>query len=220
MAAPDAPRGEAIACIGVSVCYGSTVVVPELDVRVAFGSMVCIAGRSGSGKTSLLNIAAGLLRPSSGRVTWEGLDIGTMGGDLIARHRRGFMGLAFQSPSLLPSLTAAENVALAGLRGRTGSDGRQTAVDLLDTLGIGSLANRFPHQLSGGEQQRVGLARALFGAPRVALVDEPTANLDRTMATRVADLLLEHARAGHAVMVASHDERLISRADQAIALEG
>lgn len=194
-------------------------VLQEVDIAAASGRIVCIAGRSGSGKTSLLMIIAGFLRPDAGSVTWRGEAVTGLDGDRLTRLRRGFIGLMFQDGGLIGSLTAAENVALVrGGNGRLSGEA-ESVLSLLDRVGLGSRANHMPSQLSGGERQRVALARSLNGEPPVLLIDEPTANLDRRSADGVIDLLRTQRDAGRAVVVASHDSTLLKIADARIDLD-
>lgn len=190
------------------------------DVSFSVGSQetYCVAGRSGSGKTTLLTIAAGLLRPSSGRVSWLGDDISTLGAEAVARLRRERVGVVFQSGGLIGSLTAEENVALPGMVDAR-ADPRRRARELLGLVGLADRGRHFPSELSGGEQQRVALARALFRDPPVLLVDEPTANLDRATANSIIDVLTDIAASGKAVLVASHDPVLIDRATTVLRID-
>jgi ABC-type lipoprotein export system ATPase subunit len=193
-------------------------ILRDVDLSLARGSLVCVAGRSGSGKTTFLSIAAGLLRPTGGEVRWDGQPIAGLGDSEIARRRRTFIGFVFQNAALIPSLTAAENVALPGLAGRSGTDGRARVAKLLDEVGLPTRHRHFPSQLSGGEAQRVAVARALYADPPLLVVDEPTANIDRKTADGVIELLAGLAHAGHGLLVASHDESLVSRSDAVIRL--
>lgn len=194
-------------------------VLRDAHLSAAPGHLVCVAGRSGSGKTTLLMIVAGFLRPEGGSLVWRGRAVTELAGDDLTRLRRGFIGMTFQDGGLIGSLTAAENVALA-----RGEDGRlrrdaERVLALLEEVGLGSRARHVPSQLSGGERQRVALARALNGDPPVLLVDEPTANLDRSSADGVIELLLDQRDAGRAVVAASHDARLLEHADSRVDLD-
>lgn len=196
------------------------VVLQRFDLSVAQGEFVVIAGRSGSGKTSALKVAAGLLRPGTGKVCWTGEDITNWPEARRDRGRRDLIGFVFQSGGLIPTLTAAENVALPALaRGASPSDAER-ARDLLVEVGISrARVDHVPGKMSGGEQQRVGLARALFSAPPLLLVDEPTANLDRTTASGITALLVHLREEGRALVVATHDPELIDSAQRVIRLE-
>lgn len=209
----------------VTVRYGghdgvaAVTVFEELELVVGAGEFVCLAGRSGSGKTTLLHVAAGLLDPSAGEVRWDGDAIGRLSDAARAKRRRTGLGIVFQSGGLIGSLTAAENVALPGLPATAQTTGQERAREVLAEVGLEARRGHFPSQLSAGEQQRVALARALFADPPTLLVDEPTANLDRASATVVIDLLAQLHRSGRTVVVASHDEALISRATRVVRLD-
>ncbi|TAM62874.1 MAG: ATP-binding cassette domain-containing protein, partial [Chloroflexota bacterium] len=146
-------------------------------------------------------------------------DITRLSESARAGRRGGFIGYVFQNAGLLPALTAAENVALPGLPEGSEADGRTRARELLATVGLAGRDRHFPAQLSGGEQQRVGIARALYGEPPLLLVDEPKANLDRVAADAVIALLAGLAGPGRGLLVASHDPALIARADAVLHLE-
>lgn len=214
-----------LALEGVDIAYpardgpGDLQVVCGFDLTVDRGELVCVAGRSGSGKSSILNVASGLIRPRRGTVRWSGRPLADLSEAERARMRREFLGLVFQSGALMPLLTAEENVALPGLPPAMRNDGRHRARSLLELVGLGTRHHHFPAHLSAGEQQRVAIARALYGDPALLLVDEPTANLDRVNANVVIELLVAQALAGRGVLVASHDPSLINRANRVIVLE-
>lgn len=193
-------------------------VLADVSAMVRAGEMVVAAGRSGSGKTTLLNIAAGLLRPSAGSVTWNEEQVQALSAEAIAGRRRRHLGYVFQAAGLIASLTAAENAALPGMADGRWRDQAARSLEVLDLVGLRERARHFPAQLSGGEQQRVGLARALFGDPPLLVVDEPTANLDRRTADEIIELLVGLREAGMALLVAAHDVNLISRADRLVEL--
>lgn len=187
----------------LGVSFGTTPIIDELDLSVLPGTELALTGRSGSGKTTVLLVLAGLLAPSAGSIRWPGLS------DDRTR-RAGQIGLIFQAPSLLPELTAAENVTLPlRLRGGSRAEAERAAADALDAVGVGDAARTLPFELSGGQQQRVAVARALAGRPLLLLADEPTGALDRVNAVAVLAVLRDHARAGGgALIVATHDEDL------------
>jgi ABC-type lipoprotein export system ATPase subunit len=188
-------------------------IVDDYDLALEAGRMHCLAGRSGSGKTSILRVAAGLVRPTAGDVLWAGDRLGGLRDDAITQRRRRFVGYLDQSGVLISGLTALENVLLPAVpegRARAAVD---RARELLDRLEIGHRAAHRPEQLSVGERQRVALARALLLEPAVLMVDEPTASLDRTTADGVIELLDGLRTEGIAILVAAHDEHLVSRAD-------
>jgi ABC-type lipoprotein export system ATPase subunit len=189
------------------------VIVEDLSFEVEAGRMHCLAGRSGSGKTSILKATAGLERPTSGSVLWSGSDLGTQSDDAVTAFRRRHVGYLDQGGVLISGLTALENVLLPAVPdGETRAFGRK-ARDLLGRLGVGGRMRSKPEQLSGGERQRVALARALLFDPGLLVVDEPTASLDRANADAVIALLRSITDGGTAVIVSAHDENLIDAAD-------
>ncbi len=198
---------------------GPVNVLSDISLSVAVGELIIVAGRSGSGKTTLLNIAAGLLLPTEGDVRWSGESIASMSAKLITARRGRHIGIVFQGAALVESLTASENVALALVPHGFTESAKSRAMLLLDEVGLTRRAAHFPGQLSGGERQRVAIARARFNDPALLLVDEPTANLDRSSADEVAELLVGLALAGRGIVVASHDPHLIERADRCLRLE-
>ena len=197
---------------------GPVEILRGLNVRVGKGERVALVGPSGSGKSSLIAVAAGLERPSGGTVQLFGQDLARLDEDGRARLRRGTVSLVFQAFHLLPNMTAQENVAapleIAGAR-----DATETARAWLERVGLAGRARHYPHQLSGGEQQRVALARALAPRPALLFADEPTGNLDAVNAARVADMMFELvAETGAALVLVTHDETLAGRADRAVRL--
>ena len=197
---------------------GPVEILRGLDVTVGHGERVALIGPSGSGKSSLIAVAAGLEQPTGGRVLLFGQDLAGLDEDGRARLRRGRVSLVFQSFHLLPNMTAAENVAapleIARVVGAT-----ETARAWLDRVGLSARGSHYPHQLSGGEQQRVALARALASRPALLFADEPTGNLDAANAARVADMMFELvAETGAALVLVTHDETLAARADRAVRL--
>ncbi len=197
---------------------GPVEILRGLDVSVKAGERVALIGPSGSGKSSLIAVAAGLERPTGGRVLLFGQDLAGLDEDGRARLRRGRVSLVFQSFHLLPNMTAEENVA-APLEIAGKSDAEATAKAWLDRVGLSARARHYPHQLSGGEQQRVALARALASRPALLFADEPTGNLDAANAHRVADMMFELvAETGAALVLVTHDESLAQRADRIVRL--
>lgn len=182
------------------------------DLRMHAGDFHCLAGRSGSGKTSILRVAAGLVPPTEGRVLWQGLEITGLADDVITARRRRHVGYLDQRGNLVPGLTALENVLLPAVPDRRTRELARKARDLLQELGVGARAAHYPERLSGGERQRVALARALVLGPAVVMADEPTASLDRASADALIALLRRLAERGTAVLVASHDPNLIAAA--------
>ncbi len=197
---------------------GPVEILRGLDVRVGKGERVALVGPSGSGKSSLIAVAAGLEQPSGGSVELFGQDLARLDEDGRARLRRGQVSLVFQSFHLLPNMTAEENVA-APLEIAGAKDATETARAWLERVGLAGRARHYPHQLSGGEQQRVALARALAPRPALLFADEPTGNLDAVNAAHVADLMFDLvAETGAALVLVTHDETLAARADRAVRL--
>jgi ABC-type lipoprotein export system ATPase subunit len=188
-----------------------------VDLTVSPGQVVAIVGASGSGKTTLLNIAGGVDRPTSGSVLFQGHSMETMSESERTNLRRRHVGMIFQDFCLVPGLTALENVRLPLMFSGSGPGDR--ALELLEKVGISNRRSFYPHQLSGGEQQRVGIARALINEPELLLADEPTGNLDSDQASRIFDLFRTLAAGGKAVLIATHNEELARRADRALHLK-
>ena len=185
----------------------------NLEVRP--GEIVALFGKSGSGKTTLLNLIAGIDRPTRGRVEVDGRDIHALGERERTRWRRKNLGFVFQFFNLLPTLTAFENVFLSlELAGRPD---RALVSQALRDLGLDGLGDRYPHELSGGEQQRVAVARAVVKSPRLILADEPTGNLDTQTGGHVLELLSAQCRKlGAAMIVASHAPSSERQADRVL----
>ncbi len=199
---------------------GPVEILKDLSFSVAPRERVAVTGPSGSGKSSLIAVAAGLEQPTSGKVELLGQDLGRLGEDGRARLRRGKVSLVFQSFHLLPNMTALENVAAPlEIAGVAGADA--VARGWLDRVGLSARLRHYPHQLSGGEQQRVALARALAPRPALLFADEPTGNLDAANAAKVADLLFGLvAEEGAAMVLVTHDPALAERADRQVRLSG
>jgi len=195
--------------------------VDGVDLTVCCGELVLIMGPSGSGKTTLLTMIGGLLRPTSGSVVIEGLDITTLSEARLAPVRRTLVGFIFQSFNLWESLSVVENVELPlNIAGITGRAARKRARSLLTARGLGERLSFRARDLSGGEKQRVSIARALANEPRLLLADEPTANLDSKHGRDVMQLLHDISKKGdRAVIVVSHDHRIREVADRILWLE-
>ncbi len=185
---------------------GAVVAVAGATFEIREGDRIALTGPSGSGKTSLLHLIAALDQPSAGVIEWPALG---RAGDL----RPGPVAVAFQGPSLLPPLTVVENVALSALlAGSAEAAATAAAGVLIDRLGLADVASKLPEQISGGQAQRAGLARALMGEPRLILADEPTGQLDRGSAAELMDVLLQQVTATHAALVvATHDTAVADR---------
>lgn len=188
---------------------GPLQILDGVDLAVAQGASLAIVGASGSGKTTLLGLLAGLDTPTRGEVVLAGERLGALDEEGRAALRRRLVGFVFQSFHLLPALTAEENVMLPlELDGR--AEARRPARDALDAVGLAHRLHHYPHQLSGGEQQRVGIARAVVNKPAVLLADEPTGNLDEALSEGILRLFEEFNRVGVTVLMATHDLGLIS----------
>jgi putative ABC transport system ATP-binding protein len=193
-------------------------VLRDVSFDIAAGEFVAIIGPSGSGKTTLLGLLAGLDTPTTGTVLLDGTNLGTLDEDQRARLRGQKVGFVFQSFQLIPTLTAVENVQVPlELRGDHAAAPR--ARDWLDRVGLGDRLHHYPSQLSGGEQQRVAVARAFANTPRVLFADEPTGNLDSATGARIVDLLVQlNHEAATTVVLVTHDPALASRALRTIRL--
>ncbi|MBS0275555.1 MAG: ABC transporter ATP-binding protein [Proteobacteria bacterium] len=197
---------------------GPVKILCGVSLSVVPGETVALLGPSGSGKSSLLMVAAGLEAPTAGRVCIDGTDITKMGEDELARFRRGHIGIVFQSFHLIPTMTALENVAvpleLAGAR-----DAFDRAKTELEAVGLGKRLDHYPGQLSGGEQQRVALARAIATRPSVLFADEPTGNLDTQTGEEISELLFAlHTRAKTTLFLVTHEERLARQCGRIVRL--
>ncbi len=198
---------------------GPVNILRGLDLSVAAGEALAVLGPSGAGKSSLLALIAGLERPSRGRVRIEGVDLATLSEDALARFRRRRLGIVFQSFHLIATLTALENVALPlELAGDGEAFARARAA--LAAAGLGHRLDHYPAQLSGGEQQRTAVARAVVGGPKILLADEPTGNLDAASGQAISDLLFaERDRLGSTLLLVTHDEALAARCDRVLLLD-
>ena len=190
---------------------GPVDILGGVSLTVPAGQTVALTGPSGSGKSSLLMVAAGLEKPTGGRVTITGTDITGMGEDAAARFRLGRIGIVFQSFHLIPTMTALENVAVPlELMGRADAFDRAEAE--LRAVGLIQRTDHYPGQLSGGEQQRVALARALAPGPQILFADEPTGNLDSATGSGIADLIFAlNAERGATLFLVTHEESLARR---------
>jgi len=191
----------------------------DVDLDVAPGELVAVTGRSGSGKSSLLNVAGGLVAPSSGRVIVNGDDLAAMTAKQRAAQRRTTVGYVFQDLNLIPALTAAENVSLPlELDGMRAKEARRLATEALESVELAASVSRFPDELSGGERQRVAIARGLVGDRSLLLADEPTGALDEVTAEGIMHILRQRCSAGAATLMVTHDPSLAAWADRVVRL--
>jgi ABC-type lipoprotein export system ATPase subunit len=193
-------------------------VLSGVDLDVAAGEMVAVLGRSGSGKSTLLNLLGGLDRPDSGRIAVAGEEITGAGERALDRVRLRRIGFVFQSFQLIEELTGEENVLLAARLPGAPSGGRRRAAALIGRLGVAGVAAHRPHELSGGEQQRFAIARALVNDPALVLADEATGNLDDASAAAVIATLGELADEGRAVVLVTHEAGSAAAADRVLHL--
>ena len=213
----------AIRASNVTLTLGSDDAAVEIlrgvDLEVPYGKSVALLGPSGSGKSSLMAVLAGLERASGGSVEVDGLNFTQLDEDALARARRGRIGIVLQAFHLLPTMTALENVAvpieLAGIDDPFGKAAAELAA-----VGLGHRQTHYPSQLSGGEQQRVAIARAMAAAPKIIFADEPTGNLDGATGGSIIDLLIERRAAlGATLLIITHDPELARKCDRVIAMQ-
>jgi len=199
---------------------GSLQVLQGINVHIEPGQSFAIVGPSGSGKTTLLGLAAGLDAPTSGEVLLDGISLNGLTEDERARVRSQKVGFVFQNFQLIPSLTALENVMvpleLQGIR-----NAQPSAMELLSKVGLADRSHHYPTQLSGGEQQRVCIARAFSNKPKILFADEPTGNLDEKTGAKIEELIFELNREqGTTLVLVTHDLKLAEKTDRKIVLEG
>jgi putative ABC transport system ATP-binding protein len=212
----------AIAAHNVTLTLGTGKAPVEIlrgvDLTVDAGTSVALLGPSGSGKSSLMAVLAGLERASGGTIRVAGLDFGTMDEDALARARRGRIGIVLQAFHLLPTMTALENVAVPlELAGHADPFGRAQAE--LEAVGLGHRLTHYPAQLSGGEQQRVAIARAMAGEPAIIFADEPTGNLDTATGHAIIDLIFaRRAALGATLLIITHDPALADHCDRVVVM--
>ncbi len=192
-----------------------------VSVAIESGEFVAILGTSGSGKSTLLNLFGGLDRPTSGEISFNGKSLAPLSSREMSRYRLRSIGMIFQSFNLIPTMTARQNVSLAlAFAGMKQTERQQRSKELLERVGLSARVDHRPAELSGGEQQRVSIARALANDPQVLLADEPTGNLDSARAAELLELLKTMQRDGKTIVMVTHDQELASRfADRIIKLK-
>ena len=183
-----------------------------VDVEIAEGEFVALLGRSGSGKSTLLNVIGGLDRPTTGRIAVADRELSSLSSAALSEYRRSTVGFIFQSFNLVPRLRAWENVGLPMVfSGHSRNERRRRALEMLERVGLAQRAQHRSNQLSGGEQQRVAVARALVNKPRMLLCDEPTGNLDSATSREIMDLIVQTHRDGNTVVMVTHDPEIAER---------
>lgn len=215
------PANSALELIDVTLEYPDgtanlTTALDAVNLVAQAGHLNALIGPSGSGKSSLLAVAATLIRPTAGTVMIDGVDTGGLVSRELSAVRREKIGIIFQQPNLLASLTAMEQLVIADrLRGKPAKAARFKAAELLDLVGLANSAAKLPHQLSGGQRQRVNIARALMGEPRLLLVDEPTAALDHERSESIIRLLVQVTKEFKvATVMVTHDTEFLPLTDQ------
>ena len=203
---------------GLSKKYGSLEVVKGVSISVGAGEFVCLVGKSGCGKTTLLSLLSGLERPTKGDVVLNGKKINGASEDELALFRRENVGFIFQSFNLIPTLSAWENVALPLFPIKmTAEERRRRATELLNQMEMGHRMDHLPSALSGGEKQRVAIARALVNRPKIIFADEPTGNLDSATGDAIMDILNRlHSKEGVAILMVTHEVELAKTAERLV----
>jgi len=211
-------NGTILTATGLSKKYGDLEVVKGVSLSIDTGEFVCLVGKSGCGKTTLLSLLSGLERPAAGRVMLEGKDITSASEDELALFRRENVGFIFQSFNLIPTLSAWENVALPLFPIKmTGDERKRRATDLLERMELGHRMDHLPSALSGGEKQRVAIARALVNHPKILFADEPIGNLDSATGDAILEILnILHTQDGVAILMVTHEVELAKSANRLI----
>ncbi len=210
-----------IQVVDVSKSFGSLQVLKNIHITINQGEIVSIVGPSGAGKTTLLQIIGTLDRPDSGIISFNGVEVGKMREKHLSDFRNKNIGFVFQFHQLLPEFTALENVIIPALIGKTKeSKAREYAKELLDMMGLSARINHKPNELSGGEKQRVAVARALINNPAVILADEPSGSLDSENKAELHNLFFELQRSmNQTFVIVTHDEQLASITDRTIYMQ-
>ena len=216
--------GSSLVCVrGLTKTFGEghaqVRVLDGAELEVARGELVAVVGRSGSGKSTLLHLLGGLDRPDAGEIELDGVRIERLDERGLTAVRRHKIGFVFQAFHLLPELTGTENVLLPARLARDGIEAAPRAKELLERLGLAPIARRLPTELSGGEQQRLAIARALVNDPALVLADEPTGNLDEESGAAVLDLLRRVTDAGRGIVLVTHDRAATRIADRVLRLD-
>ena len=215
----------AIQATGLSKWFGEgeakTMAVRDVNLQASFGEMIYIVGPSGSGKTTLLSLLSGILRPNSGIVTVDGVDIWSLNADQLADFRLNKIGFVFQDYHLFPRLNTAENVAIPLILRKTDwEEAIREATKYLDIVGLKGRADLPPIKLSGGEQQRVAIARAMSGQPEILILDEPTASLDGDTGHAILKFVHENVlNSNRCIVVVTHDARIYEFASRILKME-
>jgi ABC-type lipoprotein export system ATPase subunit len=211
-------NGTILSGTNLSKKYGDLEVVKHVTISINAGEFVCLVGKSGCGKTTLLSLLSGLERPTTGEVKLDGTDITSATEDQLALFRRENVGFIFQSFNLIPTLTAWENVALPLFPIKMSGDKRhRRATELLEKMELDHRMDHLPAALSGGEKQRVAIARALINNPKVLFADEPTGNLDSSTGDAIMEILTKlHTEKGVAILMVTHEVELAKTAQRLI----
>jgi putative ABC transport system ATP-binding protein len=218
----NSQAGPAIALAGVNLSLGQGAarvhILKDIDLHIGNGEAIGLVGPSGSGKSTLLMVMAGLEQADSGTIEVAGMNLGEFNEDALARFRGRQVGIVFQSFHLIPTMTALENVAVP-LELAGAADAQLRARDELSAVGLGDRFDHYPAQLSGGEQQRVAVARALAPNPAILVADEPTGNLDEETGQQIIELLFAgHAKRKTTLVLVTHDPALAARCDRVVRL--
>ncbi len=211
-------NGTILTGTGLSKKYGDLAVVKNVSLSINKSEFVCLVGKSGCGKTTLLSLLSGLERPTAGQVMLDGKEITSATEDDLALFRRENVGFIFQSFNLIPTLSAWENVALPLFPVKmTSEERKRRATELLEKMEMGHRMEHLPSALSGGEKQRVAIARALINHPKVLFADEPTGNLDSATGDAIMEILNRlHTQEGVAILMVTHEVELAKTADRLI----
>ncbi|MER6416563.1 ABC transporter ATP-binding protein [Streptomyces humidus] len=214
----NAPGGSLLVAEGLRKAYGPTMALDGAEFSIHPGEVVAVMGPSGSGKSTLLHCLAGIVTPDSGSIMYDGQDLATMSDAQRSRLRRSDFGFVFQFGQLVPELTCVENVALPlRLNGAPRKQAERTALEWMQRLEVDDLGRKRPGEVSGGQGQRVAVARSLVTDPRMLFADEPTGALDSLNGERVMELLTEAARSANAaVVLVTHEARVAAYSDREI----